>query len=286
MSIKRTIFDTFIKTVYHASIRLSQKSDSLIDFSKLSNRDLCLFTIAFNKPFLIENQIRLIKKNIKDRDFVHIVADNSSNKDIRGEIRSICQREGVPYISLPFNLMQSIYSNGSYAHGLAMTWIYHNLANRLKPQYFGFLDHDIFPISSYSFAEQMANNAFYGRVVNRTSIYTPPPTKSDLWYLWAGFCCFRRSFLDDKSVMFAPCMIDGIYLDTGGSLYKSIFKHYKISELPFNVDVENKKIGTGDQYHADFVQYIDKSWIHTINGSGWAKVRSKEEQIKALLQNF
>lgn len=284
MSLKRFLFDSFVSGVNKVNIRLSQLGDSLIDFDKIGSPETLLLTISFNKTFLIEQQIRLIKKNIKDRNRCHIVIDNSSSREKRKEIRELCQREQVPYVSMPFNFMQKVYKHPCYAHGLSMNWVYRNVVSKIKPKYFGYLDHDIFPIEQFNLSERMGGMPFFGRVIDRSS--EAKNRTKEFWFLWAGYCFFSYEFVRNKKMNFSPCAVDGVYLDTAGSIYKSIYKDYPLADLPFEVAVEERKIeGYGD--YDNFVQMIDSAWIHAINGSGWRKIgENREERLKELLLKY
>lgn len=64
---------------------LAKSQDLLI---KKADSELDIITIAFNNAKMIEYQILLIKKYLKD-SHTHIIADNSNNLNFRQEIRNI-----------------------------------------------------------------------------------------------------------------------------------------------------------------------------------------------------
>jgi hypothetical protein len=195
----------------------------------------------------------------------------------RKSIRAICEREHTGYISLPKNPFSTIHKKGSYSHGLAMTWLYHNFIRLRQPTIFGFIDHDLFPTQPYAIAEKLGHQDFYGRLIQRGE-------KS--WYLWAGYCFFSYQKVKKYSLNFLPCKIGGLYHDTGGSNYPILYSRYQQSELSFSEPASERAIRAGGSYHADFVQYIDGYWMHTINGSNWAKVKSKDDILKSLLNSY
>jgi len=279
MTLKRRLFVLYIDFVKKISLRL--KTSSLVDFER--NVDMCFITIAFNNVFLIEQQIRLMKKHIKDTNFIYIIADNSDSKEKREQIKNLCQKENVEYISLPFNWFQKVHTKVCYGHGLSMTWIYHNVIKKLKPKYFGYLDHDIFPINNYSVVEKIQSQDFFGRLNDRT----PENSQKPLWYLWAGFCFFRFDKVKNLNMSFYPCVVDGVYLDTAGSVYLSVYKNYSLSELYFGAPLVEKYFREGDNNHSHLLHFIDNDWVHTINGSNWKKVKdNKDDFLKDFLNQY
>ncbi len=146
-----------------------------------------------------------------------------------------------------------------------------------RPAYFAFIDHDIFPTQTYSFVEKMGAQPFYGAKVERGE---------KAWYLWAGFCCFNRKQIANRRLNFFPCMVDGEYLDTGGSNYAALYKDYDTQDLQFTLPREEKQLRAGGDYHADFVHLYDGAWLHTINGSYWKQVASKDSIIESILAQY
>ena len=279
---KRYIFECFVDTVANLSVYQKATDSHLFDCRKLTGTPLCLVTVSFDNLFLIEQHIRLVKKNITDKQYVQIIADNSTNPANRDKIKQLCIKENIVYVGLPYNFFQKTMYKPSYAHGLCLTWIYHNIIGKIAPRIFGFLDHDIFPISEYNIANRLGNQDFFGRLVDRT----PSDSLRRLWYLWAGFCFFSYHRVKSKKMNFFPTKIDGVYLDTGGSLYKSLYKYYNLSDLSLDVPVREVSFREGNNYHADRIHFIDNDWVHTINGSNWAKVESKDEFLKDFLSKY
>lgn len=231
-----------------------------------------LITVAFNNEYLIEKQIKLINKFIKDKDFSLIIADNSSRPEKRILIRDICSKYEVGYISIPDNLMIK-YAGDGYSHGATLNWIYHNFIKKRKPAIFGFIDHDLFPIVPISIKEKIGIKDFYG----------PVRDQEKGWYIWAGLCFFKYEIVKDLPLNFIPYMIDGVFLDTGGSNYPILYHKYdktKVEDLTTrNVNITSES-DRSSNYHADFLQFIDECWLHLINGSNWKKIPEKSQQIK------
>ncbi len=280
MTIKRRIFEAYANLVVRVNLRLKARYISF-ECQQYRYTPLCLVTIAFNNVFLIEQQIRLLKKNIKD-DFLYIIADNSQHQATRQQIRELCRREEVEYISLPFNWFQRVAYKPSYAHGLSMTWIFHNIIKKVKPIHFAYLDHDIFPISPYSFKQRIGDMPFFGRLMDRT----PKHCKHKLWYLWAGFCMFSFDFVEKINLSFLPCKEDGVYLDTAGALYRSLYRQHCLDASLLATPVKEEYFRDGNDFHSDLLHYIDNCWVHTINGSNWKKVATKDDFLKDFLLKY
>ena len=181
-------------------------------------------TVAFNRPDVLEWQIRLVRKYLTEHEG-YIVFDNSNNPEQREAIRAVCQRENVPYVGLP-----RISFEQSQSHGAALNWITQNFVVKYRPRLFGFLDHDIFPLEPVSIVDKIAAAKVYGWEVNREVAR----------YLWAGFCFF--SGVEPQPLDFAPFKLSHIlqdtggsnwsnWLDTGGSNWDVLYKHLREDEF-------------------------------------------------------
>ena len=117
----------------------------------------------------------------------------------------------------------------------------------------------------------MGDESIYGRVVNR----------GDFWYLWAGLCFYRFNFVKNRQINFLPTTVKNEYLDSGGGNWHSIYSFVDASKLT-PCDTTTEQIREGNNYHSDFIQYMDNCWIHLINGSNWAN--KKPKNLSFLLQ--
>lgn len=226
--------NSFEKTIHENCDNKPSNNESTID----------IITIAFNNPTLIETQIDLIRKNVTDT-FFYTVVDNSNNTDQSISIHNICHEKGVGYIRLPKNP----WPQANLSHGVALNWVYHNFIKPRNSKYFGFIDHDIFPIEQTSIMEKFHNEKLlYGLKQERNY------ADKKIWYLWAGFCFFKTEHLPNKNVNFNPIVFSTpkyiVGLDTGGGNWKSVY-----SKMNMNSVYEAKQIVT------DGVEKID-SWIH------------------------
>ena len=64
---------------------------------------------------------------------------------------------------------------------------------------------------------------------------------------------------------------------------------YSLKDVVFPVvkliRIKNSKdlVRGWDIYHSDYVQIIDDTWLHLINGSNYANIKGKEEVIEEIL---
>lgn len=230
-----------------------------------------IITIAFNNVDLIKQQVRLVNKYVQNKHN-YIVADNSSDANAAQEIAQYCLNNRIIYLRLPKNHLGIV--GASYSHGASLNWVYQKFILAQRPRYFGFIDHDLFPINCFDVEAKLATSPIYGKVVER----------NNFWYLWAGLCFYRLNAIEETAVDFLPTTINKCYLDTGGSNWNAIYQHIAYQNLPeCSVTTEKIRESASDLYHSDYIQYIDTCWLHLINGSNWAGKRPKS--LNALLSN-
>lgn len=233
------------------------REDSFL-FEMKRYQDKCLLiVIAFEQPKVLEWLFRLSEKNLNGVQL--IVFDNSRKKGVRREIGELCNKFQVPYLELPY--LRCKHPNRS--HGLAMSWVFHRIIKRIKPKYFGYLDHDMFPIKSF---DQMSliptGQKIYG-LLNDADFY---------WNLWAGYCFFDFEFVKNKNLNFLYDFSRGV--DTGGRNWPHLYKNEKKSAIKFaRIDHELISINPASSAVA---QLIDDAWIHVGGVSYNNNLESKE----------
>lgn len=224
---------------------------------------LVIISVAFNNVDLIRKQIELSSVYFSE-DYIFVVADNSNNLLKRKELRNLCISRDVCYVDLPKNLRMQ----PSLSHGLALNWLFYNFIKPLQPGSFGFIDHDIFPLSKINILDKLKNVSFYGLKQERSNDYL------NAWYLWAGFCFFKFSKLKNKKINFSPVVIfdwSGYFrLDTGGGNFKNIYKKIPISDCLFSNYKHNK----------DDSEKIDE-WLHLRKASF-----KSNKDLNSLLEKF
>lgn len=266
-----------IKKLRYYKFLFSRSIDSF-NFLPMSQSNLLLLTVAYNNVEFIRLQISLLKKNFKD-DFYHCIVDNSSDPFVRVEIQEICKVLNVSYFGIPYNF----YKNNK-SHAAAMHWSYFQIINKHKFEYFGFLDHDIFPFCSFSLKHRF-NQGIYGRVVNSYFHGGYQEKISDLvpyWSIWAGFCFFKSSFFKSSFPwdfnFFSKHFPGGYFLDTGGGLWNLVYSKLKYpGKLAsyYKIFLEENS-NSGDQN--DGFEIIDDSWIHFVSLSNWRSISDLEKK--------
>lgn len=247
--------------------------------------ELYIVTVAYNRADLIRMQIQLVRKNILDKDFVHFVVDNSSDFKVRKSIEDICRQENVVYLSVPRSFYHVLFPKLFWygiSQAMALNWFCRKVLPFLpSPRYIAFIDHDLFPLRGYSFAAHIAGLPFYGEERTRAGRY----------YLWSGFAAYDYTKITFSDFDFMPCFIGKVFYDAGGRNILTIYNRYSRQEEMFassDTYLYNKKGGgrTGDVYHRDCFQIIDKAWIHLINGSNYARLKGKEEIMQSVISHL
>jgi hypothetical protein len=239
-----------LKKLAHAN-----SSDQPLDRSDI----LDLVVIAFDTPWTIRYQIKLLRKYLID-PYAYTVCDNSRDEEAAFEIAALCREEEVGYIRLRSNPAL----DSSESHGLALNWAWRNYLKPRGASYFGFVDHDIFPIRRTRLIPDIDTGGVYGHQQERLGH----------WYLWPGFCFISRDLIRDEKLNFLPS--DGF--DTGGQLARSLYSHRDRSKIPRPAhSYERLRVGNDDP-QADYVEYLG-DWLHTINGSNWKGVEEKSELV-------
>lgn len=278
MNIKRIIYRSYIRIqerlVLLYPFRSCYSQDLQVEKLKRKNNEpiVDVVVVTFNNKLIFEHQLRLVRKNLSG-NYNYIVADNSSNKNVRKDIQKICRENNVSYVSLPPN-----HLIGGNSHAAALNWVYRKVISPRCPDIFGFIDHDLFPISKINIAEKISDQPIYGLRRDR----------KQYWYLFAGLCFFRYDFVKGKKIDFMPRMINGEYLDTGGSNWKSLYASLdknRITTFVSERQVVFRKRESMER-HADEIEFFDECWLHTINGSYWAKVENKDSIIDEMLEKY
>lgn len=242
----------------------ARSEEALRAVASADDKVALLVTVAFKRADLIEAQADLLRR-FYDDSYTHVVVDNSPDGSWRDEIREVCKEAGSYYVPLPRNPAKK----ASYSHGFALNWAYRNIIREASVQYFGFLDHDIFPFRPVSYQEIVQLQGSIGHF-QRSREY---------FFYWPGLVFFRKDFFSDGDVDFKPCTLGGVYLDTGGANWAAYYSRMSTSELDvFDIhDVWadepsakfDKRAATKTMQEAAFT-ILDERWVHLVNGSNWA----------------
>lgn len=249
-----------------------------------TRREMLLLTVAFNDGRLIEKQIEQVRSMIKDTDYQHVVVDNSLNKKKRKAVKAVCLKHDIEYLQVPYLITVLFHYQPGISHGAALNWLYYHYLRWRRPLRFALLDHDIFPVRDFNMTLALGQRDFYG--VSRVF--------GEEWYLWPGFCIFNYDAFTTEPD-FLPRYTNKNrkkYLDTGGGNYMRFYYKYALKDVVFPVVKlirvkKSKDLVSGwDIYHSDYVQIIDDTWLHLINGSNYANIKGKEEVIEEILTDI
>lgn len=279
-----TAFKHLVYNQYRSFVWFLSRIGRPVNTISSGGSDLYVITVAYNHERLIEKQIDLVKRHVKDADYSHIIVDNSPSKKVRKQIKEICEREKVGYVPVPLFIdkliCHRIFGDG-VSHGAALNWMYYFFLKQQKPVRFALIDHDVFPMEDYSFIGRLGDRDFFGVERNREAG----------WYVWPGWCIFRFDALNDSHPNFLPYFKKETFLDAGGGNYPRFYGRYELRDVDFppvvTKRIKRSRLSTNnDIYHGDCVQLIDNKWLHLINGSNCAKIPGKEQLVNKMLDNL
>jgi hypothetical protein len=244
---------------------------------------ILLIVVGFNNPQLIQIQIRLFRNFIKDK-YVLLIADNSSDKNMSTLIYKKCLLEKVDYIKVP---RQNMFKN-SNSHALALNWVFQKIVKHSQFNIVGLLDHDIFPIRDIFLSDRIKNKLAFGVLHHGSYIDIHDNFIRKVltdWYLWPGYAFYNLDELKKYKVDFRTSNINNKHFDTGGRNWYSIYSKVPIEKFSF-VAFDNIKIGDGNSRQNNYVDIIDESWLHLINGSNWYHEFEEQTSIKKKFMSF
>lgn len=215
-----------------------------------------IIIIAFNNTKLIEKQLELIDKFCMDEHDV-IIFDNSSLIQIE-----LPWKENHLYHKFEFG----DYNNPSDSHSLALNAAYQMYADNYDKILF--LDHDNFPIKSFSI-----NEILHEKFINGLG------QGNEKKYWWPGCLAFNSIFIEKKLVDFSTNQEFG--LDTGGNLYKLQRTDIGIFSGYMNEKQYPNPYYTKEPYNF-YTTINDDMFLHFTNASNWNKQEENEERIATL----
>ncbi|TPN79505.1 hypothetical protein FJ987_14395 [Mesorhizobium sp. CU2] len=222
-------------------------------------------TIAFNTPWVIDALTKAWE--MRPPGMTLVVVDNSDRIDARKTIARICETRGVPYLALPMRVEKHL----SRSHGTAITWAFHNIVRHLKPELFGFIDHDCFPVEPFDIPSRLEGKAVYGRRAYGTEnhVYKAQPGDRH-WNLWAGYCFYRFAAVADRKLNFDPRLNLG--LDTGGANWAILYSKLDeadvcvatLEQRPMAIAgaIGHHEVIDGAFFHLAGVSYPDRPGYH------------------------
>ncbi len=231
---------------------------------------LSLFTVGFGRSDLLTEQKRLLDKNLRD-SFKLTLLDNTPIEQNQLNMRNACERAGVTYV-------QVISEKHEHPDALKLAA---EIAVETDAEYWGCLDHDIFPTKPVEMIPLIQVAGFYGL----SQTYTARMSEERKQYLWPGWCFFSRDWLagrvpDFYGIRGGPIWDHG---DAGSNLH-SLFTPEDWARLPARTH-EYRSIreedGAGLQSYG--MEVFDGAWTHFTNASNWKAVPRPNERTQLLL---
>ena len=246
--------------------RANNLGQFLQEHEDLANKNIAL-VIAFEQPWALNWLLQMANKHASD--FTVLVFDNSRNDSKRIEIEQVCRKNQAPYLALPPNSTKHV----NRSHGMAMTWVYHNVVRAISPRIFGFIDHDLIPVREVSIADKLTDQPVYG-LLNQN--------KLGFWSLWAGYCFFNYAETRGKPINFLYDFSRD--LDTGGRNWKSLYRDLDRRQLRAAVsDNVSMKVPSIEKPRS--VQFIDEHWLH-IGGISYSYSSPENSEFFRGLENI
>jgi hypothetical protein len=251
---------------FYKSVPAKCENNFIVEVKKYKDKNL-LIVIAFEQPRVLEWLFSLSQKNLVD--FQLMVFDNSRDHESRVAIFQVCQKYHVPYLGLPLN--HSRHPNRS--HGMAMTWVFHRIIKKIQPRCFGFLDHDMYPVSPVTISDLITDNQNIYGLLNDAPRY---------WNLWAGYCFFKFEYVENLPLNFLYDFSRGI--DTGGRNWPHLYALQNKSELKFaQASHESLLFNLNSSVN---IQLIDNAWVH-VGGVGYGdNYKVKQALHESIVQHL
>ena len=223
--------------------------------------------IAFEQPWALQWQLRMAARNLQGVQV--LVFDNSREPGMRQRIRAVCEAHQVPYLGLP----RYRTSHANRSHGMAMSWVWHNVVRPLRPAAFGFLDHDLIPVAPVDPASRLAQQPVYGLLHEGRLHY---------WSLWAGYCFYRFDAVDTRNLNFLYDF--SRELDTGGRNWDPLYRLLVRERLQLARRQFTPLQPVG--FRPRQVEVIDAAWVHVGGVSYNDNYEVKHAFFDALLQSL
>lgn len=250
---------------------LKARAPELQEFLE-AHRDLrgqrVAIVIAFEQPWALDWQLRMAARNLPGTQL--LVFDNSRDEEKRRQIRQVCDHHCAPYLGLPRYRTRHV----NRSHGMAMSWVYHNVVAALEPEIFGYLDHDLIPVAPVDVDARLAGQPVFG---------LPNAGNLGHWSLWAGYCFYRYAFTRGKPLNFLYDF--SRELDTGGRNWNALYRGLERGSLRF-APQSFIPLRPAGQPEPRKVEIVDGAWVHVGGVSYNDNFEKKVAFFESLKQEF
>lgn len=239
-----------------------------------------IYTFVFNRPDLLEYQIKSIKKYLIGDIDINVVYDSRDENQFE-EFKSVCDQYSVNFYSHRSDPGKS----ASFYNGNSIDWAYNEIITKDENSIICFLDHDIFFIDEVDFNKRLSDSDIISTVQNRGKIK----------YLWPGFTAFKLFSIMDKNFNFLPINVGGSMLDSGGGTY-TLFNDKNLKIVDTGVaypdeynDINITSPNANNGY--PFELHLEGKLLHFRNASSWhngynVTDTTKTDILKQILLNF
>jgi len=249
-------------------------------------RETDIYVITFNNLFLVEYQIKTLRKFFRS-PFNLIIVDNNNwlHPEQSKQVLQLCMDQGVTYLKAPDNFYQTekTFFDPSMKLGTTMNWLYVNCVRQRKPRYFGFLDHDCFLVRDFGIRSYLDTKGMYGRVQRNA--------RTGGWNLHVTTNFFRSDFVGDRLLDFRASY--PYELDTGGANYDVLYKDFDPGD--YELEYHSNRFAREDVNRKDSVQHYETidngTWYHMcasthdqLAGDGQFKLAYTKGYLDARLQ--
>ncbi len=217
-----------------------------------------IYTFVFNRPDLLEYQIKSIKKYLIGDIDINIVYD-SRDENQYDEFKSVCDKYSVNF----YSHRSDPGKTAGFYNGNSIDWAYNEIIEKDEDSIICFLDHDIFFIDEVDFNKELFDFDIISTVQNRGKIK----------YLWPGFTAFKLFSIKDRDFSFLPTNVGGFMLDSGGCTH-TLFdnKNLKIVDTGVEYPEEYDEISllsseVNNGY--PFELHLNRKLLHFRNASSW-----------------
>lgn len=239
-----------------------------------------IFSFTFNRPDILEYQIKSLKKFIIGDYDINIVYDTRDNKYYE-QFKKICEDNEVNF----YHHVSQPGASPSFYNAQAIKWAYDNIILKEDDCIVMLLDHDMFLIDEFD-------------VVNEMYIYDVAgcrQTREHIEYVWPGLCIFKKSSVENIEFDFYPQTVDGQMLDTGGGTYE-LLSNENIKFLDTGVEYpdEYQDIDLTDESvigRYGYELHYEGKFLHFRNACNWhnnylPEDANKTEVLKKILSDF
>lgn len=221
---------------------------------------LDIYVITFNHLFMVEYQIKTLRKFMQTPFHLTIVDNNNwLYPEQSRQVLDLCIAERVTYLKAPDNYYQNKTSfDPTMKLGTTMNWLWLHCIKKRNPGYFGFLDQDCFLVNNLDLRRRLDEKAMYGLVVRNQDAGT--------WNMHVTPNFYRMNFVQNLPLDFRASYV--YKLDTGGANYGILYKD--LNPDYYDIECASYRFSDQDVNRKDSVQHyqmIENTWFHMLASS-------------------